>query len=227
MKISVFGTGVVGRTIGARLVDLGHEVMIGTRSVNEKLSENTPDFYGNPPFNVWHAQHPQLELGTFSEAAARGELVINASSGGASITVLKSAGETNLNGKVLIDISNPLDFSKGMPPTLLICNTDSLGEQIQRSFPLVKVVKSLNTVNASVMVNPQQLADGEHQMFVCGNDAGAKALVSEILQNWFGWKYVLDLGDISAARGLEMYLPLWLRLMGSLGTPLLNFKLVK
>jgi predicted dinucleotide-binding enzyme len=226
MKIGILGTGVVGRTIGVRLVELGHTVTIGTRSVDDKLAENVPNFFGNPPFRVWYAQHPQIGLRIFAEAAAQSELIINATSGSASIEALKLAGETNLNGKVLIDISNPLDFSKGMPPTLLVCNTDSVSEQIQQTFPLVKVVKSLNTVTASVMVNPLQLADGEHHMFVCGNDAGAKALVCDILQNWFGWKYVLDLGDISAARGLEMYLPLWLRLMGTLGTPMLNVRLV-
>ena len=147
--------------------------------------------------------------------------------GGATMEALKSAKETNLNVKVLIDIANPLDFSHGTPPTLLVCNTDSLGEQIQRAFPLARVVKTLNTISASVMVNPRQLAGGEHHMFVCGNDAGAKTQVSKILQDWFGWKYVLDLGDISAARGMEMYLPLWLRLMGALGSPMINVKVVK
>ena len=227
MKIGILGTGIVGKTIAAKLIELGHEVTLGTRDVAGKLAETAPDFYGNPPFNVWHAQYQYIKLATFTEAAAHGELVFNATNGGATLEALKSAQETNLNGKVLIDIANPLDFSHGMPPTLLVCNTDSLGEQIQRAFPLARVVKTLNTISAPVMVNPRQLAGGEHTMFVCGNDAGAKTQVNEILQDWFGWKYVIDLGDISAARGIEMYLPLWLRLMGALGSPMINVKVVK
>ena len=227
MKIGILGTGIVGKTIAAKLIELGHEVTLGTRDVAGKLAENAPNFYGNPPFKVWHTQHQQIKLATFTEATAHGELVFNATNGGATMEALKSAKETILNGKVLIDIANPLDFSHGMPPTLLVCNTDSLGEQIQRAFPLARVVKTLNTVTASVMVDPRQLAGGEHTMFVCGNDAGAKTQVSKILQDWFSWKYVIDLGDISAARGMEMYLPLWLRLMGALGSPMINVKVVK
>jgi hypothetical protein len=137
------------------------------------------------------------------------------------------AGEANLNGKVLIDIANPLDFSQGMPPTLTVCNTDSLGEQIQRAYPNVKVVKTLNTVNAFLMVNPGQLANADHTMFVCGNDAAAKAQVTEWLKGWFGWKDVIDLGDITNARGTEMLLPIWVRLWGALQSPMFNFKIVK
>ncbi len=152
--------------------------------------------------------------------------MFNATNGMGSLEALKLAGESNLNGKILVDISNPLDFSKGMPPSLSVCNTDSLGEQIQRAFPAVKVVKTLNTVTASLMVNPRQLADGDHHVFVSGNDAGAKAQVTDLLKTWFGWKHVIDLGDITTARGTEMYLPLWLRLWGALGTGMLNIKVV-
>jgi predicted dinucleotide-binding enzyme len=153
--------------------------------------------------------------------------LFNATNGGGSLEALALAGEMNLNGKVLIDVANPLDFSRGMPPTLFVCNTDSLGEQIQRAFPEVKVVKSLNTVTASLMVNPRQLADGDHHIFVCGNDTEAKRQVVELLTSWFGWKHIIDLGDISTARGTEMYLPFWLRLWGALGTGLLNVNVVK
>ncbi len=139
---------------------------------------------------------------------------------------LKLAGATNLNGKVLLDIANPLDFSKGMPPTLSVCNTDSLGEQIQRTFPDVKVVETLNTMNCKIMVNPS-LVPGEHDAFVSGNDRAAKAKVTKILKGWFGWKSVIDLGDITAARGTEQILALWVRLMGTLGTANFNFKIVK
>ncbi len=132
----------------------------------------------------------------------------------------------NLVGKILVDISNPLDFSKGMPPFLSVCNTDSLGEQIQRAFPGARVVKTLNSVNSGVMVNPS-LVPGDHDMFISGNDAAAKGKVAEILKEWFGWKSVIDLGDITGARSQEMILPLWLRLMGIYKTPNFNFKVVK
>jgi len=137
------------------------------------------------------------------------------------------AGAANLAGKILVDIANPLDFSKGMPPTLAICNTDSLGERIQATFPAARVVKTLNTVNASVMVNPRQVADGDHHVFLSGNDADAKARVTTLLREDFGWRHVLDLGDISTARGTEMLLPIWIRLWSALGTHLFNLKLVR
>lgn len=213
MKFGVFGTGMVGLAISNRLAELGHEVMIGTR----KPSESGDKF---------KSKHEAMKVGTFAESAAFGEVVFNATSGMASIEVLKMAGESNLNGKVLADISNPLDFSKGMPPSLSVSNTDSLGEQIQRTFPKVKVVKTLNTVTASIMANPRQLAGGDHHVFVCGNDAGAKGTVVALLKS-FGWLNIIDLGDITAARGTEMYLPIWLRLWSTLGTGMFNVKIVK
>lgn len=227
MKIGILGTGVVGQTIGARLAGLGHEVMIGTRDVAATLARTEPGFYGNPPFSVWQQQNPAVKLGTFAEAAGHGELLINATSGGVTLAALETAGRANLDGKVLMDISNPLDFSKGMPPSLFVSNTDSLAEQIQRAFPAVKVVKTLNTMNTNLMVNPRQLADGDHHVFVSGNDPEAKAQVTTILKDWFGWRNVIDLGDITTARGTEMLLPIWIRLMGVLQTPLFNFKIVK
>jgi predicted dinucleotide-binding enzyme len=147
--------------------------------------------------------------------------------GTGSLSALTLAGAENLNGKIVIDISNPLDFSKGMPPTLSVCNTDSVGEQLQKAFPGAKVVKTLNTTNAYLMVDPSRLAGGDHTMFMCGNDAEAKAKVTDLLKNGFGWKDVLDLGDISAARGQEMILPIWLRLWGALKTPNFNFKIAR
>jgi hypothetical protein len=164
--------------------------------------------------------------GTFADAAAFGELVFNCTAGTVSLEALSAAGEENLGGKVLVDVSNPLDFSKGRPPTLSVCNDDSVGEQIQRAFPEARVVKALNTMNAGVMVDPASIP-GEHDVFMCGNDDGAKAQVSELLQS-FGWpaERIIDLGDITAARGLEMYLPLWLRLMGAFG-PQFNIKVVR
>jgi predicted dinucleotide-binding enzyme len=212
MKMGVLGSGMVGQAVSARLAELGHDVMIGTRDPN-KLGE-------------WHISHKDVRIGSFAETAGHGEVVFNATNGAASLDVLKMAGESNLIGKVLIDISNPLDFSKGMPPSLFVSNTDSLSEQIQRAFPQVKVVKTLNTVTANIMVNPQHVANGDHHVFVSGNDAQAKQQVIEILKS-FSWIYILDLGDITTARGTEMYLPVWLRLWGALGTGMFNVKVMK
>lgn len=226
MRFGVLGTGVVGKTIAARLADLDHEVMVGTRNPEETTSRTEPDAYGNPPFGTWQQEHPEVGLGTFAEVAAHGEMVINATAGVVSLEALELAGEDSLNGKVLIDIANPLDFSQGMPPTLSVSNTDSLGEQIQRRFPNVRVVKTLNTMNAYVMVDPIQLASADHSVFVSGNDPDAKAQVSELLRS-FGWTDIIDLGDISTARGAEMLLPIWVRLFGALQKPLFNFKIVR
>jgi 8-hydroxy-5-deazaflavin:NADPH oxidoreductase len=144
-----------------------------------------------------------------------------------SLDALRAAGDRNLEGKILIDAGNPLDFSKGMPPVLSVCNDDSLGEQIQRAFPRARVVKALNTVTAGLMVDPAAVAGGEHDLFICGDDADAKAQVTGWLREWFGWRHVIDVGPISAARGTEMLLPLWIRLMGALGTPMFNFRIVQ
>ena len=223
MKIAIFGTGVVGRTMAARLAELGHDVMMGTRHVADSRARTEPDRYGNPPLSVWLEQHQEVRLGTFAEAGAYGELVVNATNGAASLDVLKLGGEANLAGKVLIDISNPLDFSQGFPPSLFVCNTDSLGEQIQRAFPNTNVVKAFNTMTAAVMVNPA-LVPGDHTVFMSGNDESAKAKVRAIMQS-FGWKEenIMDMGDITTARGTEQLLPIWVRLYGKLQNPLFNF----
>ncbi|HUF00429.1 MAG TPA: NAD(P)-binding domain-containing protein [Anaerolineales bacterium] len=212
MRTGVLGSGMVGQAISARLAELGHDVMIGTRDPN-KLSE-------------WQASHQEVKIGSFAETAGHGEIIFNATNGAASLDVLKMADGSNLNGKVLIDISNALDFSNGMPPSLFVSNTDSLGEQIQRAFPQVKVVKTLNTVTANIMVNPRQVASGDHHVFVSGNDGQAKQQVIEILKS-FGWIHILDLGDITTARGTEMYLPIWLRLWGALGTGMFNVRIMR
>ena len=137
-----------------------------------------------------------------------------------------TAARAQLTGKILVDISNPLDFSQGFPPSLSVSNTDSLAEQIQRALPETKVVKTLNTVSAPVMVEPRAVAGGDHTMLVSGNDAGAKAEVTTLLQT-FGWKDVIDLGDLTNARGQEMWLPLWVRLFGAVKTPMFNLKIVR
>ena len=211
MRIGVLGTGTVGRTLASALVEGGHEVRMGSRTA------------GNEQAVAWVGEAGEhAGEGTFADAAGFGELVVNATAGAASLEALNAAGAEQLAGKVLVDVANPLDFSAGMPPTLTVCNDDSLGERIQRAFGDVRVVKALNTVTAAVMVAPG-LVPGRHTIFVCGEDAAAKAQVGELLQG-FGWPAdaILDLGDITAARGMEMYLPLWLRLYGAAGTAILN-----
>ena len=202
MQIGVLGTGNVGRTIAAKLVELGHDVRVGSRTAKD-------------------------DAVTFADAAAHGELVFNCTAGDASLAALRMAEEENLADKILVDVANPLDFSQGMPPILAVCNADSLGEEIQRSFPRSKVVKTLNTVNCNVMVDPS-VVPGEHDVFVCGNDEGAKNEVRELLGS-FGWpaERINDLGDITAARGTEMYLPLWLRLIGVTGSANFNIRVVR
>lgn len=224
MKVGIIGSGIVGQTIGAKLAERGVDVVLGTRTPG-KLDEKRGM---GAPLSEWVAKAGRNgRLGTFAEAAAHGELVINATSGTGSLEALALAGANNLDGKILIDIANPLDFSKGMPPSLTVSNTDSLGEQIQRAFPRVKVVKTLNTTNASVMVDPVLVAGGDHELFVSGNDTEAKQRVTSLLKEWFGWKSVIDLGDITTARGTEMLLPIWVRLWGALGTPMFNFKIAR
>jgi 8-hydroxy-5-deazaflavin:NADPH oxidoreductase len=215
MNIAVLGTGMVGQTLSTKLVSLGHAVTMGSRQA------------GNEKAAAWAASTGDLASeGSFADAASSGALVINATSGTASLDALTAAGAQNLAGKVLVDVANPLDASRGMPPSLSVCNTDSLAEQIQRTFPAARVVKSLNTVNCDVMVDPTK-AGGSTTMFVAGNDDDAKAEVRRLLES-FGWPPddVLDLGDVTAARGMEMYLPLWLRLWGAKGTGHLNVKVV-
>ena len=213
MKFGVLGTGMVGLAISNRLLELGHEVRIGTRQPARSQAK------------LGSLNRAAL-VGTFAETAAFGEILVNAVLGEAAIEALSMAGEANLAGKVLIDISDPLDFSKGMPPSLLVTNTDSLGEQIQRKFPSAKVVNTLNTATASVMVNPGQVAGGDHHMFVCGNDESSKEAVIALLRE-FGWLHIIDLGDITNVRATEGILPIWVRLYLKLGTGLFNFKIAQ
>lgn len=212
MRVGILGTGVVGATLGSKLIQIGHEVKMGSRSAN------------NVKAIEWAQQNgANASFGTFADAAAFGEIVFNCTAGTVSLAALSSAGAGNLKGKVLVDVANPLDFSKGMPATLSVCNSDSLGEQIQRAFPNARVVKALNTMNCRVMVEPS-LVPGEHDVFVCGNDPQAKARVEEVLKS-FGWRSIIDLGDITAARGTEMILPIWLRLWSLSQNRHFNFRI--
>ncbi len=226
MRIAVLGTGVVGQTIAGRLDQLGHDVTVGTRDPEATRARTEPDAMGNPGVGTWVAAHPGVAVATFPQAAAVAELVVNATNGGASLEVLHAAGAENLSGKVLLDIANPLDFSRGFPPTLFVKDDDSLAEQVQRAFPDARVVKSLNTVNAHLMAHPEHLAGGDHSVFVSGDDADAKRTVTALLTE-MGHTDVVDLGDLSTARGTEMWMPLWLRLFGALGTPAFNLKIVR
>ncbi len=216
MKIGVLGTGMVGSTIGSKLVKAGHDVKMGSRSAaNEKAAE-------------WaKGAGAKASTGTFADAAKFGEILFVCTKGDGTLAALEAAGESNLADKVLIDISNPLDFSKGMPPSLFVSNTDSLGEQVQKKFPKAKVVKTLNTLNCGLMVEPAKLKGGDHTIFVSGNDKEAKGAAVELLKSAFGWKDVIDLGDITTARGTEQLLPVWVRLWGALGHAEFNFKIVR
>jgi 8-hydroxy-5-deazaflavin:NADPH oxidoreductase len=216
MRIGVFGTGMVGAAIATKLVEVGHDVTMGSRT------------NGNEQALEWVASAGAgASQGTFADAAAHGELVFNCTAGEASLAAIGSVETGDLAGKVLVDVANPLDHTQGMPPGLFTTSFDSLGEQIQRAFPDARVVKALNTVNCEVMVDPAKVP-GEHDVFVCGNDESAKTTVRELLES-FGWPadHILDLGDITAARGTEAYLLLWIRLWGALGTGHFNVKVAR
>jgi predicted dinucleotide-binding enzyme len=202
MQVGVLGAGVVGHTLAGKLRELGHDVSIGTRN-------------------------PRDSALTYADAAASAELIVNATAGTASLEALDAAGAENLAGKVLLDVANALDFSRGRPPILTVSNDDSLGEQIQRAHPEAKVVKALNTVNADIMVEPSRVP-GDHVVFVCGNDEVAKEQVVELL-GLFGWppERIVDLGGIKSARGPEMYFALWISLMGVFGTSQFNIALAR
>jgi 8-hydroxy-5-deazaflavin:NADPH oxidoreductase len=229
MNIAVLGTGSVGQTLAARLLELGHKVTIGTRSVSDAQSRKAKDGYGNPGIGEWIKDNPGVKLATFADAIAFGQLIINATQGGKSIAALKSGHAGDLDGKIIIDIANPLDFSGGMPPVLMpeLCNTTSLGEEIQKAFPKSHVVKTLNTMWCGLMVNPSMIGGGDHHNFLCGNNAEAKMEVRKLL-NQFGWKdeKLLDIGDITSARGTELMLPVWLRVMNVKQNGAFNFKVV-
>lgn len=216
MKIAVLGTGNVGDTIGSKLIEVGHTVMMGSRTSNNEKAKGFVDKHKS-----------KASAGTFADAARFGEIIFNCTAGVGSLEALKMAGEKNLNGKIIVDIANPLDFSKGMPPSLAISNTNSLGEEIQKAFHQTKVVKALNTMWCGLMVNPAMINGGDHNTFISGNDTGAKEEVKKILKS-FGWaeNNILDLGDITKARATEMYLPIWLSIYGATNNGAFNIKIV-
>jgi 8-hydroxy-5-deazaflavin:NADPH oxidoreductase len=215
MKMGILGTGMVGQAIGTKLISCGHQVMMGSRTATNEKALQFVNANGTNAVN-----------GQFADAAKYGEIIFNCTKGEASLQVLTMAGEENLAGKILVDVSNPLDFSKGMPPSLIICNTDSLGETLQREFPSLKVVKTLNTTNCNIMVNAS-LIPGDHEIFICGNDPVSKSKVEEILKGCFGWRQIIDLGDITNSRATEMLLPIWIRLYGKFQSPDFNFHIAR
>jgi predicted dinucleotide-binding enzyme len=217
LEIAVLGTGPVGRAVAGRLAELGHDVSIGTRDPDGTA--------GREEYAAWAAAHPAVRLATFSGAAAGAGLVVNASGGGVALEVLEAAGAGNLAGKVLLDISNPLDGSQGFPPTLFVKDDDSLAEMIQRAHPDARVVKSLNTMTNALMVDPQRLGE-DTTVFVSGDDADAKAVVTALLRQ-LGHGDVIDLGGLETARGAEMWLPLWIRINLALGGNDFNLKVVR
>jgi 8-hydroxy-5-deazaflavin:NADPH oxidoreductase len=212
MRMGILGSGMVAQGLSARLAELGHDVLIGTRDA-EKLKG-------------WQSSNQRVKIGSFAETAAHGEMVVNATNGAASLNALSMAGEANLAGKILVDVSNPLDFANGFPPSLTVFGTDSLTEQIQRALPATRVVKTLNTVTARVMTHPLEVANGDHHVFVSSNDADAKLQVTDLLRS-FGWIHIFDLGDLSTARGTEAYQLLWVRLYGAMNTGMINVKIMK
>ena len=214
MEIGILGTGMVGRTIGSKLIHLGHDVFMGARDAD------------NPRAIEWSKEEGQRALyGTFTNAAAFGEIIFNCTLGSASMHALRQAGADNMKKKILIDTSNPIDYSKE-DLILSICNGDSLGEQIQRAFPETFVVKTLNTMNCNVMVDPTKLPE-KTDAFVSGNDIESKTVVIGILRDWFGWRSVIDLGDITTSRGVEMLLPLWFSLRHVIPSERFNIRVVK
>ncbi|MBD2769107.1 NAD(P)-binding domain-containing protein [Hymenobacter sp. BT664] len=217
MNIAVLGTGMVGEAIASRLVELGHQVRMGSRSADNEKAQ------------AWIAKAGSgASTGTFADAIVFGEVIFLATKGESSLDVLGAAGAEAVAGKTVIDVSNPLEFSSNGLPTLAISNTDSLGEQLQRRYPEARIVKSLNTMWCGLMVNPNLVAGGDHEVFVSGNDAEAKEQTKTLLRQ-FGWQdaHILDLGDISTARGTEMLLPLWLRVWQSTGVGAFNFKIAR
>lgn len=227
MRLGILGTGDVGRTLASALSRRGHDVMVGTRNIRNKLDEKPTD-PGTASFRDWLSANKKVSLGTFADAAAHGELLWNATAGHASLEVLATARPADLEDKILIDVANALGpWSDGGEMELFVVNTDSLAERIQRAHPGLRVVKALNTVAAHVMTNPKGLAGADHDQFLAGDDAAARERVARLLREEFGWKTVIDLGDLTAARGLEMMIMVWLKIWAALGTSDFNFKIAR
>jgi predicted dinucleotide-binding enzyme len=208
MKIGILGTGGVGRTLAAKFNSLGHEVVIGTRNVEDTLARTAPDSMGTPPFKVWHSQNPKVKLVKFSEAVSFGEMIFLSTFGHAASSAIEMAGKQNFDNKVVVDTTNPLDFSMGVPPKFTVTLGNSLGEQIQKQIPSAKVVKAFNTIGAHIMVNPMR-EEGSPDLFIAGNDDDAKKKFISLAEQ-MGWQSVINLGDISQSYWLEANAMLWI-----------------
>jgi 8-hydroxy-5-deazaflavin:NADPH oxidoreductase len=203
---------MVGETLGTKFVQLGHQVKMGSRTADNESAVK------------WvKAAGPNASQGTFADAADFGEMAFVCLKGSVFLDVAKALSPTALAGKVLVDVSNPLEFANGTM-TLSLCNTNSLGEEVQKAAPSAKVVKTLNTVNCEVMVDPAK--GGNPTMFLCGNDPDAKIKVSDLLKT-LGWRDIIDLGDITRARGTEVMMHIWMNLFGLFGNPHFGFKVVR
>jgi hypothetical protein len=220
MNIGVLGTGSVGETIASALISKGHSVMMGSRSsTGEKAAK-------------WVKGHKKgASQGSFNEAAAFGEIVFICLNGEFAISAIRTIDDGMVDRKIVVDVTNPLDFSSGMPPTILegLGNSNSLGEEIQKELPHAFVVKALNTVNYKLMVDARKVNKGDHHLFLCGNDLQAKNQLKHFLVDQFHWKpdHLIDLGDITKSRAIEAILPFWVTVWQALGTPLFNFKIVQ
>ncbi len=230
MKIAILGTGNVGQTFAEKFISLGHEVIMGTRDVDSTLARQATDNYGSLPFREWYSKNPAVQLNTFDSAADSCEIIVNALQGAATLSVFKGCRVESFNNKIIIDVANPLDFGHGFPPSLIagLNNTNSLGEALQELLGNAKIVKTLNTMYCGIMVNPNMISGGQHTNYICGNDENAKRSVIDLLLS-FGWeaKNILDLGDITNARGTESTLLLWTRIYGATKNGAFNFSVVK
>ncbi|MHB9034018.1 MAG: NADPH-dependent F420 reductase [Anaerolineae bacterium] len=226
MKIGILGTGTVGRTLADKLQQLGHSVVIGTRDPADTLKREENTESGLTAMRAWLHDHAEIPLKTMAEAAEFAEMVICAVDGLVLQDALEAANPGNLYGKILVDLTNAVTGAPDGSSGLLVANTESMAERVQRSLPKTRVVKTLNNISAPLMVDPQQLANGGHTVFLCGNDGDARQQVHELLQQ-MGWSDVIDLGDLSAARSLEMLVLLWFNLWQTLGTEMFNLKVVR
>ena len=216
MKYAVLGTGMVGHTLASKLVSLGHEVRMGARDADNEKANAWAVSQGS------HAGH-----GTFADVAGWADRVIVAISGAQIETVAEAVGDSAVAGKTVIDVTNPLDFSHGMPPVLVphLSNTTSAGEALQAALPSAKVVKALNTMNHEIMVDPTRVS-GHHDVFLSGDHDDAKADVCALLAE-FGWSDPIDLGPLAAARGTEGMMPFWLRMWGAHGSADFNYSIIR
>ena len=216
MKYAVLGTGTVGHTLASKLVQLGHQVGMGAREP------------GNEKALAWAEGHgARARSGSFADMSTGADRVIVATAGGAIVEVAAAMGDESVAGKLVIDVSNPLDFSRGMPPSLVpgLSNTTSAAEVLQAKLPSARVVKTLNTMNHLLMVDPSRVP-GPHDVFLCGDDEHAKTETREMLAE-FGWTDPVDLGGLSAARGLEGLMPFWLSMWGAVGSPDFNYHIAR